>query len=44
MLEGLDEPSRDAALAALRATIAAHTGDDGVTYESATWIITARKP
>ncbi len=31
-------------LAALRATIAEHTSDDGVTYQSATWIIQARKP
>ena len=32
------------ARSALRATIADHTGDHGVTYRSATWIIKARKP
>ena len=44
MREGLDEADRDAALAALRTTIAEHTDDHGVTYQSATWIIQARKP
>jgi SAM-dependent methyltransferase len=44
MREGLDETRRDAALAALRTTIAEHTGDHGVTYQSATWIIQAHKP
>ena len=44
MREGLDQADRDAALAALRTTIAAHTGEHGVTYESATWIIQAHKP
>jgi SAM-dependent methyltransferase len=44
MRNGLDDEDRDAALAALRTTIAEHTGDDGVTYQSATWIIQARKP
>ena len=44
MRDGLDQAGQDAALAALRATIAEHTGDHGVTYQSATWIITARKP
>jgi SAM-dependent methyltransferase len=44
MLEGLDQAGRDAALSALRTTIAEHTGDRGVTYRSATWIIQARKP
>src|SRR5439155_25954891 len=42
MLEGLDQLGRDTALAALRTTIAEHTGDHGVTYQSATWIIQAR--
>jgi len=41
MLAGLDSADRTAALAALRTTIAEHTGDHGVTYRSATWIITA---
>jgi len=44
MRNGLDDQSRDAALAALRATIAEHTGEHGVTYQSATWIIQARTP
>jgi hypothetical protein len=44
MRDGLDQAGQDAALAALRATIAEHTGDHGVTYRSATWIIQARKP
>jgi SAM-dependent methyltransferase len=44
MLNGLDDTDRDTALAALRTTIANHTSDDGVTYQSATWIIQARKP
>jgi hypothetical protein len=44
MLDGLDDTDRVAALAALRTTIAEHTSDEGVTYQSATWIIQARKP
>jgi SAM-dependent methyltransferase len=44
MRDGLDQAGQDAALAALRTTIAEHTGDHGVTYQSATWIIQARKP
>jgi SAM-dependent methyltransferase len=44
MLDGLDDTDRGVALAALRTTIAEHTSDDGVTYQSATWIIQARKP
>jgi SAM-dependent methyltransferase len=44
MREGLDEDGRAAALAALRTSIAEHTGDHAVTYESATWIIEARRP
>ena len=44
MLNDLDQAGKDAALAALRATIAEHTGDHGVTYQSATWIIQTRKP
>ena len=44
MRDGLDDDDRDAALEALRTTIAEHTGRDGVTYECATWIIRARKP
>jgi len=44
MRAGLDETDQGAALAALRTTIAEHTGDHGVTYQSATWVIQARKP
>jgi SAM-dependent methyltransferase len=44
MREGLDEAGCEAALAALRNTIADHSGDHGVTYQSATWIVQARKP
>lgn len=44
MLDGLDDAGRDEALAALRASIAEHFGDDGVTYESATWVVSARMP
>ena len=43
MRDGLADADRDAALAALRKTIAEHTGNDGVTYQSATWIVEARK-
>ncbi len=42
MLEGLDDNGRDTAIDALRTTIAEHTGDHGVTFQSATWIIQAR--
>jgi len=41
MLNGLTDADRDAALAALRTTIASHTTDNGVSYDSATWIVTA---
>ena len=44
MRGGLDDAGRRAALAALRATITEHSGADGVSYQSATWIIQARKP
>jgi SAM-dependent methyltransferase len=44
MLDGLDRASRDAALAALRTTIADHTDNHGVTYQAAAWIIQAHKP
>jgi hypothetical protein len=42
MRKGLDEAEQRAALDALRATIADHTNDHGVSYQSATWIIRAR--
>jgi SAM-dependent methyltransferase len=41
MLTDLDDAARAEALAALRATLEAHLGADGVTYRSAMWIITA---
>jgi SAM-dependent methyltransferase len=44
MLEGLDDVQQRTAVTALRTSIAAHAGDHGITYEGATWIITARKP
>jgi len=44
MRESLDQIDRDKALEALRTTIAEHTGDQGVTYDSAAWIIQANKP
>jgi hypothetical protein len=43
MRDGLSDSDRNAALTALRTTIADHTHDDGITYESAAWIIQARK-
>jgi len=44
MREGLDDDAAESALATLRTTIAQHTGDHGVTYLSATWIIQAGRP
>jgi SAM-dependent methyltransferase len=44
MLDGLDDADRDTAVASLRATIAEHTGERGVSYRCATWIVRARKP
>ncbi len=43
MLEGLDDAGRARARDALRATLAAHDTSHGVLYDSAAWIITARK-
>jgi SAM-dependent methyltransferase len=43
-LDDLDQAGRAAALAALRTTIAEHTHEDGVTYQSASWIVQAHKP
>jgi SAM-dependent methyltransferase len=42
--DGLDEAGRARADDALRATIAAHTAPHEVAFESATWIVQARKP
>ncbi len=44
MLDGLNDHARGRATAALRATIEAHETPDGVLYDSAAWIITARRP
>jgi SAM-dependent methyltransferase len=44
MLDGLDDEGRNRALAALRRTVEAHTGDGGVEFGSAMWLITARRP
>ena len=41
MLDELDADTRAGAVAALRASLAAHLGPDGVTYLSAMWLITA---
>jgi SAM-dependent methyltransferase len=43
MLEGLDEAGRERASEALRTTLAAHADGDGVLFDSAAWIISARK-
>ena len=43
MLEGLDHAGRAQALDALRASLAAHETGAGVRYESAAWIVIARK-
>lgn len=42
MLEGLDDAGRDDAVDALLAVTTAHEGADGVTFDSATWLTTAR--
>jgi SAM-dependent methyltransferase len=44
MLEGLDPARRREAVAALRTSLAAHESADGVTYGSAAWLVTARRP
>jgi SAM-dependent methyltransferase len=44
MLEGADDALRKRAMAGLRATFEAHAGSAGVTYDSGSWLITARKP
>jgi SAM-dependent methyltransferase len=42
MLHGLDDAGTSRARSALRASIEAHHSEQGVTYDSAAWIITAR--
>jgi SAM-dependent methyltransferase len=44
LLEPLDAAGRARALGALRASIDAHSTDDGVRYGSATWIVSATHP
>jgi SAM-dependent methyltransferase len=44
MIEGLHDAGRARALDALRTTLAAHQTTQGVIYESAAWIIRARRP
>jgi SAM-dependent methyltransferase len=43
MLEGLDGERRPQALAALRATVTAHSTAEGVVYNSGAWLIRARR-
>jgi SAM-dependent methyltransferase len=43
MLEGLEDTGRRRAIEALRATVRAHETAEGVVYDSAAWIITARR-
>lgn len=43
MLGGLDEAGRERAIGALRASLEAHATSDGVTYGSATWLVTATR-
>ena len=42
MVADLDDMARADAMAALRTTLEAHLGPDGVTYRSAMWIVTAQ--
>ena len=44
LLGNLRPEARERILAALRDDVAAHEGPDGVTYDSATWIVQARRP
>ena len=43
MLEGQQPGRRTASLEALRETLAAHETDDGIRFESAAWLVTARR-
>lgn len=43
MLDGLDASRRARALDALRTTVTAHQTNDGVTYRSGVWMVTARR-
>jgi SAM-dependent methyltransferase len=44
LVEDVDDATRARALDNLRATMADHQAADGVTFGSAAWVITARKP
>jgi SAM-dependent methyltransferase len=44
MVKDLDDATRARAFDNLRATFADHQTDDGVIFDSASWVITARKP
>src|SRR5262245_15063015 len=44
LLEGLDETEREQALGRLREALEEHQTPDGVLFDAATWIITARRP
>ncbi|MGY1727406.1 class I SAM-dependent methyltransferase [Geodermatophilus sp. SYSU D01062] len=43
LLDGLDPPARDRAVADLRRRLEAHAGPDGVELGSAAWLVTARR-
>ena len=43
LLAGISDAERDAALEALRAVIADHTDADGTRFDSAAWLVTARR-
>jgi hypothetical protein len=43
MMDGLDEAGRARAIGDLRSSLAAHETTRGVVYDSATWIVTARR-
>jgi hypothetical protein len=42
-LKGLDPVAEECAVGRLRETLAAHTSDDGVWFNSRAWIVTARR-
>jgi SAM-dependent methyltransferase len=44
VLDGYDEPTRRRALDGLRALFEAHHTPDGVLFDSATWLVRARRP
>ena len=43
MLRDLDDNTRDTAVTDLTTRVKAHDGSDGVTFDSACWLITARR-